>query len=140
MAPPQSRSTTESSLLLTLSLASNAKLVTSAMTKIDQVGRVQYKHKLRCPHHLRQKRVSSVCPLFITCIPCLFAVIADFFVCCWDYLTWALMAYAAATTPFVTASTPISTVPSLSWSEFPASQNAYVFPHETFGREFSSLS
>src|SRR6266702_3541875 len=66
--------------LLTLPLASNAKLATSAMTKIDQVSRAQHKHKLRCPHHLRQKRVFSVCPsflpLFMTCIPCLFAAIA----------------------------------------------------------------
>lgn len=45
-----------------------------------------------------------------------------------------------ATTPFIATSTPTSAAPPLSWSSLPASQNAYVYPHETFGREFSSLS
>ncbi|KAI9459207.1 hypothetical protein BJY52DRAFT_1118994 [Lactarius psammicola] len=44
------------------------------------------------------------------------------------------------TTPFIPTSTPTPTAPPLNWSSMPASQNAYVYPHETFGREFSSLS
>ena len=67
----------------------------------------------------------------------------DLFVCCRDCVNWALMVmsmYAAASTPFIATSTPTPTAAPLSWSGLPASQNAYVFPHETFGREFSSLS
>ena len=50
-----------------------------------------------------------------------------------------LMGYAAAIAPLIATSTPTS-APPLSWSGLSASQNAYAFSHETFGREFSSLS
>lgn len=45
-----------------------------------------------------------------------------------------------ASTSLITTSTPTPAVAPLGWSGLPVSQNAYVFPHETFGREFSSLS
>jgi len=45
----------------------------------------------------------------------------------------------SAIAPLIATSTPTS-APPLSWSGLPASQNAYLFSHETFGREFSSLS
>jgi len=48
--------------------------------------------------------------------------------------------YAAVITPLIATSTPTSNTNPIGWSALPVSQNAYVFPHETFGREFSSLS
>ena len=83
----------KSSPLLTLSLASNAKSATYAMTKIGRVSRAQHRPKPRCPHHLWQKRVSSVCPflysLYISILHrrylCLLPELGR------DYVTWSLI-------------------------------------------------
>ncbi|KAH9063199.1 hypothetical protein EDB87DRAFT_222801 [Lactarius vividus] len=45
-----------------------------------------------------------------------------------------------ASTPFAATSTPTPAAAPLSWPGLQASQNSFVYPHETFGREFSSLS
>lgn len=45
-----------------------------------------------------------------------------------------------ASTSLIATSTPTPPVAPLGWSGLPVSQSAYVLPHETFGREFSSLS
>jgi hypothetical protein len=129
-------------LLTLLSLASNVKLVTSAMTKIGQVSWVQHIHKLRSRHRQWQKGVPHVCPSFLSSCYASHVAITYLFVCYWDCdcLTWVVSIYAAASTSLITTSTPTPAVAPLGWSGLPVSQNAYVFPHETFGREFSSLS
>jgi hypothetical protein len=124
-------------LLTSLSLASNVKLATSAMTKIGQVSWVQHKYNLRSRHRRWQKRVPSVCPSFLLHDT---HPMSPSPIC--DCLTWIVSIYVVASTSLIATSTPTPTptVAPLGWSGLPVSQSAYVFPHETFGREFSSLS
>jgi hypothetical protein len=49
-----------------------------------------------------------------------------------------ILTHIATATPY--AGSAVATPPAPSWPGLAASQSAYVYPLETFGREFSSLS